>query len=131
MNNQKILIVDDDDTIRNTLFEFLMKMGFEVAVAENGAMGLSVFNDAKNCDMVLADFRMPHMNGLIMAKEMKKKQPHIIVIMMSGDLSNYRKSKNVANYFIEKPFKFEDIYNLINDAFGLRDRERLPVPSDF
>ena len=114
MGNRKlrVLVVDDNEFIRTTLFEFLLYKGFEVGLAKDGQEGLYIFNNY-SFDFVVTDYGMPHMNGLKMAKEIKKKHPDAVVILVSGDLKIKLRTRDVANFYLEKPFKFEEVYNLI------------------
>jgi DNA-binding response OmpR family regulator len=113
---KSVLIVEDNDVIRNGLAEFLLRKGFEIGIAANGKDGLKIFTD-KAFDLVLTDFRMPSMNGLTLASEIKKKQPKTIIIMMSGDRQINMRTKGVADYFLTKPFGIKEIYNLVSGAF--------------
>lgn len=114
MKNAKfrVLVVDDNEFIRTTLFEFLLHKGFEVGLAENGQMGLYMF-DKMGFDFVVTDYGMPQMDGFEMAKKIKKKYPNAVIIMMSGDQKKKFLTRNIANHFLEKPFQFEDVYNLM------------------
>ena len=59
----KILIIDDERGIRNTLREVLADEGYEVEVAENGKQGLEMAQ-AKSYDLIYSDIKMPEMDGL-------------------------------------------------------------------
>jgi DNA-binding NtrC family response regulator len=108
----RVLVVDDDDIIRLTLFEYLLHKGFKVGLAENGQKGLNMF-DKMVYDFVVTDYGMPQMDGLKMAKEIKKKYPDAVVIMMSGDQKIRFQIGNVVNHFLEKPVRFDAVYNLM------------------
>jgi DNA-binding NtrC family response regulator len=114
MENGKlsVLVVDDNDFIRLTLFEYLLHKGFKVGLAENGQKGLYMFNKM-GYDFVVTDYGMPQMDGLKMAKEIKKRHPDAVVIMMSGDQKIKFQTENVVNHFLEKPFMFDAVYNLM------------------
>ena len=114
MENDKlrVLVVDDNDFIRLTLFEYLLHKGFKVGLAENGQKGLYMF-DKIGYDFVITDYVMPQMDGLKMAKEIKKKHPDAVVIMMSGDQKIKLQTGDVVNHFLEKPFRFDVVYNLM------------------
>jgi DNA-binding NtrC family response regulator len=114
MENGKlsVLVVDDNDFIRLTLFEYLLHKGFKVGLAENGQKGLYMF-DKMGYDFVVTDYGMPQMDGLKMAKEIKKKHPDAVVIMMSGDQKIKLHTGDAVNHFLEKPFRFDAVYNLM------------------
>lgn len=108
----RVLVVDDNDFIRLTLFEYLIHKGFKVGLAENGQKGLYMFDQVRY-DFVVTDYGMPQMDGLKMAKEIKKKYPDAVVIMMSGDQKIKFQTGNVVNHFLEKPFRFDAVYSLM------------------
>jgi DNA-binding NtrC family response regulator len=122
---QRLLIVEDNDDMRNTLSEFLLRKGFQIGIAENGVEALKIFND-KDFDLVLTDFQMPYMDGLMLACEIKKKKPKTLVIMMSGDTQMGGRTKEVADYFVAKPFGINEMQNLINRAFEAKAQKRSP-----
>ena len=59
----KILVIDDQSSIRNTLKDILQCEGYEIDIAEDGEQGLEVFNAGKY-DMVLCDIKMPKLDGM-------------------------------------------------------------------
>jgi two-component system, response regulator YesN len=82
----KILIVEDEEIIRNVMPVIIdwNRIGFQVAaVAENGLEALKVLNN-DNIDVVLTDIRMPGIDGLELACEIKTKLPHIKTILLSA-----------------------------------------------
>ena len=83
VNFRHILVIDDDDTVRTLVSDMLSQMGLEVSSAENGVKGMDLF--LKNrFDLVITDFDMPDMNGIELAKKIKKIYPHTSVILMTG-----------------------------------------------
>jgi DNA-binding response OmpR family regulator len=88
------------------------RKGFEIGIAENGREGLKIFLD-KAFDLVLTDFRMPYMDGLILESEIRKKQPKTIIVMMSGDQKLSAQTRGAADHILAKPFGVKEIYNLV------------------
>jgi len=115
MNRPHVLIVDDNSFIRLSLNEFLIEKGFDVDLAEDGETCLKMF-DSKQFDFVVMDYRLPNINGLKMAEEIKRKNPEAVIIMMSGDSQMKLQMTDAADYFLEKPFKYEDIYKIMSRA---------------
>jgi DNA-binding NtrC family response regulator len=113
---KSVLIVEDNNIIRNALAEFLLRKGFEIGIAENGREGLKIFVD-KAFDLVLTDFRMPYLNGLMLASEIKRKQPKTIIVMMSGDGQMTARTKGAADHLLAKPFEIKEMYDLVSGAF--------------
>ena len=116
-SKKRVLIVDDNNDIRNVISEYLLIEGFEIGIAENGVNALKLFID-KDFDLVLTDFQMPYMDGLILACEIKKVNPKTLIIIMSGNIHTDLQTKYVADYIIAKPFGLDEMHNLINYAFG-------------
>ncbi|MCD4677485.1 MAG: response regulator, partial [Desulfobacula sp.] len=75
----KILTIDDESYIRQSIKSFLEDYGFIVFEAENGRKGLDVF-DRENPDLVLLDLRMPEMDGLQVLEILKVKAPDIPLV---------------------------------------------------
>lgn len=79
----KILVVDDDASVRGVLVRFLKKLGYAVAEAADGAAGLeAVKNDSPS--LVLLDIQMPKMTGIEFLREARKLRPELAVIMVTG-----------------------------------------------
>lgn len=78
-----VLVVDDDRLVRRFMTESLRSLGYEVRDADNGTDALTLL-DAKRCDLLLADFAMPGMNGAELAKAAQLKQPGLPVLIVSG-----------------------------------------------
>ena len=85
----KILTIDDERAVRESIVDFLEDLDYEVAEAENGAQGLEVFAAAKP-DLVLVDLRMPVLSGLEVLAEIAADSPDtpVIVISGAGDISD-------------------------------------------
>jgi phosphoserine phosphatase RsbU/P len=79
----KILTVDDEVALRQSIVAYLEDSGFEICEAENGKQGLEVFEREKP-DLVLTDIQMPVMDGLTLLGEIIKRSPKTPVIVVSG-----------------------------------------------
>lgn len=79
----KILLIDDDASVRRNISAFLSDSGFEIIEAANGSEGVSLFQDEKP-DLVLCDLRMPDMDGLDVIREVAAKSLDTPVIVISG-----------------------------------------------
>ncbi|OGQ91672.1 MAG: hybrid sensor histidine kinase/response regulator [Desulfobacula sp. RIFOXYA12_FULL_46_16] len=80
---KKILVIDDEEYIRDSVIGFLEDFGFEVVDAENGKIGLEIF-DSRQPDLVLCDLRMPEMDGLEVLASVRRKNSEIPIIIVSG-----------------------------------------------
>lgn len=101
-----ILVVDDDQDQRNMLQRILKKEGYEVDEAENGAIALEKYNRCK-ADLILADMRMPQMDGAQLLREVKQLDPDIPVIIVTayGEVEDAVElvTHQGAFYYLEKP----------------------------
>ncbi|MFS0826631.1 two-component system response regulator RssB [Pseudomonas phoenicis] len=78
-----LLIIDDDDVVRESLAAYLEDSGFRVLQANNGQLGLQTF-EQQNPDLVICDLRMPHMGGLELIRTLNERAPQLPVIVVSG-----------------------------------------------
>jgi signal transduction histidine kinase len=78
-----VVVVDDDRLVRRFMTESLRSLGYEVRDTDNGIDAL-VLLDAQRCDLLLADFAMPGMNGAELARAAQMKQPGLPVLIVSG-----------------------------------------------
>jgi len=119
----KILIIDDQKSIRNTLKDILEYEGHEVTLAETGAEGLEFFSDGK-FDVALCDIKMPGMDGIETLQNMMKINCDVPVVMISGH-GNVDTAvdaiKKGAYDFIEKPLDLNRLLVTIRNAMERKD----------
>ena len=119
----RILIVDDDDQIRDILKRMLERSGYEVMEAQNGKKGVASYR-SDPCDLVITDILMPEKEGIEMIREMKKEFPDSRIIAMSGgghvDAKEYLMLAEVlgANRTLEKPISYKDLIDTVKDVLG-------------
>jgi two-component system nitrogen regulation response regulator NtrX len=120
-----ILIVDDEQSILNSLSGLLTDEGFEVITASNGYECLKKI-DREYPDLVLLDIWMPGIDGIETLKEIKKHNPRLPVIMVSGHgtiETAVTATKYGAFNFIEKPISIDKVIVAINNALNFRKLE--------
>jgi two-component system, NtrC family, nitrogen regulation response regulator NtrX len=120
-----IMIVDDEPSILQSLQGLLSDEGFEVTTASNGYEALQRIQ-TETPDLILLDIWMPGLDGLETLKEVKKDNPHIQVIMITGHgtiETAVQATKLGAFDFIEKPLAFERVIVAINNALNFRRLE--------
>ncbi len=120
-----ILIVDDEPSILQSLSGLLSDEGFGVITAATGYEALKII-DAESPDLVLLDIWMPGIDGIETLKEIKKVNPHIQVIIISGHGSietAVKATKLGAFDLIEKPLSIDKIIVAINNALNFRRLE--------
>ncbi len=113
----RILVVDDSPMIRGAVTRTLMQNNYEVTQAENGRLGLEAWSkDQAAFQLVLSDVFMPEMDGLSMAKEIRKRSRTVPVMLMSSKLDeNTRWIAEEAGFrLLPKPFKDEVLLMLVD-----------------
>jgi DNA-binding NtrC family response regulator len=114
----KILVVDDEKSIRNTMKDILEYEGYEVILAEKGEEALDAAG-SNNVDVVFCDIKMPGMDGIEILDKLQEKHPEIPVIMISGHGTIdavVECIKKGAYDFIEKPLDLNRILISIRNA---------------
>jgi DNA-binding NtrC family response regulator len=120
LNAGKVLIIDDEAAIRESLQILLEDEGYEVANAQDGEEGLSLL-DVQAFDLVLLDFQLPDRNGLEILKDIRERDPELAVIMITA----YGTTENAvaaikcgAANFIAKPWNNEKLQADVRSAIG-------------
>ncbi|MFO7915802.1 MAG: sigma-54 dependent transcriptional regulator [Candidatus Krumholzibacteriales bacterium] len=116
---RKILIVDDEQTIRWSLGESLKNEGYIVEDQENGKKGLKSFKDDP-ADLAILDLKLPDTNGMELLKEIKEIDPSVPVIMMTayGEIETAVEAIKCGAYdFLLKPFQIPKMKIAIKNAF--------------
>ncbi len=112
---RKVLIVDDDDLVRETLRFVLEDEGYDVTAVGNGFDALYQLQNG-NYDIVLSDIFMPGMNGFDLLRQIREKAPDVPVILITGygNIEMAREAlKQGATDFITKPYNIQEISILI------------------
>jgi DNA-binding NtrC family response regulator len=116
----RILVVDDEEYMLQSLSKLLNLMGFETEVAENGEKALEIFK-SREVDLIITDINMPGMSGMELLKLIKKENPEIPVIVITGfgvEKAQEMAKKNKADGFLPKPFKMNDIKSMIDKVLA-------------
>lgn len=123
MPANKVLIVEDDDAVRRSFSLYLKHKGYAVDGAGDGLEGLQKLA-AGSYDIVVSDIMMPNMNGIQFLEQLKKDDPTIPVIMITGyaDLQNAIDSmKKGAVDFITKPFQYDEVEKTLRNLLSAKD----------
>lgn len=110
---KKILVVDDEKDITETLSFMLKAAGYDVITASDGEEGLK-FAKEENPDLIILDVMMPKINGYKIARLLKydNKYKHIPIIMVTArgqDSDKLIGEETGADEYITKPFEFEEV----------------------
>jgi DNA-binding NtrC family response regulator len=127
-NGPAILVVDDDASLVSTLQEFLSREGYEVEAAQSGAEALAIHASNPRISLVMADLIMPLMDGLTLTAELRRRDPDLAVIIMTGYgtiETAIEAIKKGAEDYITKPFDYEAVRKKIArlmEVMELRER---------
>ena len=113
-----ILIVDDEESVRDSLYNWFIEDGYHVVTAEQAKMALTLL-ESEHFDIILADIKMPGMDGLEMLRRIKTIKPEAIVIIMTAFATvdtAVKALKDGAYDYVTKPFDPDDLTHLIRNA---------------
>jgi DNA-binding NtrC family response regulator len=128
----RILIVDDEEVLRDVLDAVLRREGFEVAMAASGEEALSVLDEDDSIDLVILDIMLPGISGIDTLRAIRISNPSLAVIIITAFSSidgAIEAMKHGAFHYIPKPFKNEEVILTVNKALEQkrlsRENERL------
>ena len=123
MRKLKVMIVDDDESIREALFEYVTHAldceTVALADVKSAIVAAKVFKP----DLILTDFQMPELSGLDLVREIKAIMPHVSIVMMtafSGVETAVEAMKLGAEDYLTKPFNFYQLDKLIQKNIAKR-----------
>jgi two-component system response regulator PilR (NtrC family) len=126
MLEDRILVADDEQSMREFLDIMLKKEGYKVSLASNGEEVLKLI-DKDLFDLILLDIRMPKLDGIGVLKKIKTASPETIVIMITAYASAdtaIKAMKEGAYDYITKPFKVDEIKLIIKNALEKKNLQK-------
>jgi CheY-like chemotaxis protein len=128
-SNYTILVVDDEELVRRLIVTFLSQLGYLCVTAMDGVDALEKMDGTK-MDAVIADLKMPRMDGIILTKEISAKYPGLPVMVMTAFDEEYSAGVAIsvgAREFIKKPFSLDEFairfHKMIGDSETLKRME--------
>ena len=127
---RKILVIDDDILVRDTIVRILERKGYQVLVAGDGARGVRMFR-SEQPDLVITDIIMPEKEGLETIREIRGQRPDARIIAISGGarIGNMDfldvAGKLGASEIMSKPFDPADLVDRIDRAAARRSEDEL------
>jgi DNA-binding NtrC family response regulator len=120
---RRVMVVDDDPTIRNIIAQVLKLEGYDVQAASNGAEAFDlVLADSRPIDVLVTDLMMPLITGEELIQRTREVHPEIRVICLSASFTEAWLDLSVL--FLPKPFTLRAIVSLVRSALeGTRRRE--------
>ena len=121
-----ILIVDDDDALRNTIVFDFKRKGFNVLSADNGAAAFEVVKQNK-IDLVLSDIRMPGGDGMSLLESIRKYNSKIPVVIFATGFADYTEDECISKGALKvltKPFDRAVLLSSVMKALEVVDSSR-------
>ena len=123
---ETILVVDDDETVLNSVVAVLENAKFRVLSADGGASAVKVANEsAATIDLLLSDVNMAGMSGPDLGEILKKSRPAMHVMLMSGGADGTLLVLNYGWAFIQKPFVATKLVQMVTDVLHSPNRSQL------
>jgi signal transduction histidine kinase/CheY-like chemotaxis protein len=131
--SELVLIVEDEDAVRELAAEFMKSAGYEVLTARDGheAVGLAVSrNGGDPIRVLLTDIVMPNMRGPELAKCLKAQNPELKIIYMSGYLEFNKADGEFVEggFFLQKPFSRDSLVSKVDDVLRQNRLQSSPAP---
>jgi len=123
----RILIVDDEEVLRDVLDAVLRREGFETTMAASGEEALAVLDEDDNIDLVILDIMLPGISGIDTLRALRISNPSLPVIIITAFSSidgAIEAMKHGAFHYIPKPFKNEEVILTVNKALEQRRLSR-------
>ncbi len=120
----RILVIDDEDSVRDILSRILKTKGHQVVVASNGEEGIEQFK-SESFDLVFTDLGMPKLSGWEVGKAIKGINPKVPIAMITGwgvELDREKLSESGIDLIVSKPFNFDQVIHLVSEAMELKER---------
>lgn len=123
---RKLLIVDDEITVREFFKDFFTASGYDVLTAEGAENALEILRDGE-IDVIFLDLRLFGTNGLELGRQVRKEKPLSVLFAITGWAGLFEaeecREAGFDDFFI-KPVNFDMLLKLVEDAFARVDRWR-------
>jgi DNA-binding NtrC family response regulator len=125
----KIFIIEDEDSIRETMVELLKSLDYDVLSVNNVPAARQVIeNDGTSIAVIICDVVLGNIHGPKLLQELNKYITHAAVIFTSGFNHSVieEEIKNASALFLPKPFDMDDLKSTVEEAFGLARQKPIP-----
>lgn len=118
----RILVVEDEDAVRGLVTRYLGRLGYQISSAENGIDALRVLDSlSQPPQLLLSDVMMPEMDGPTLARTLRREQPDLKILFVSGYADNrfaIQGLKRSDYTFMAKPFALRDLANTVQELLS-------------
>jgi CheY-like chemotaxis protein len=114
----RVLLVEDEDTVRNVVARLLKKLGYQVSSAANADEAIACFDKGDSFDLVVTDIVMPGLSGIEMSEVLKARFPELRFLFISGYTSRELGTAPTAppEPFLPKPFTMHELAEEVRKA---------------
>ncbi len=130
---EKILIVEDEEALREVLKDVLAPLGYELIEARDGEEAVQIFREsASSIDLVILDIGMPKLQGDEVFQKIREINPKAYVMVASGYLENDVKSRLLSlgvKEFLQKPYSLKEVALTVRKILDSRQKDELEIPS--
>lgn len=129
----KILVIDDEQSIRHLLDTLLSRKGYDVVLADGGRKGLELIR-REHPDVVVLDLKMPEMDGVTVLQQIRRLNPDQPVIILTGAATPEREQQVRAlgvTEFVEKEFSLHRLGDALKRLLTIPTLRQSQVPSPF
>jgi CheY-like chemotaxis protein len=127
---RKLMIVDDEVSIRDLFLSAFSDAGYSVHLAENGEQALRILKQ-QEIDLIFLDLKLFGMNGIELCRQIKKDKPASIIYAITGWTGLFEveecREAGFDDYFT-KPFQLDVLFRAVEDAFEKLDRWKRRYP---
>ena len=119
----RIMIAEDEASVRTLLVRAFTQDGHEVDSAPDGAAALEHLSRSKPFDLLLTDIQMPAMDGIALALSAKRDHPNLTIMLMTGYTEQRERAQSVKSLIhdiVQKPFTVAEIRAAMQSALALR-----------
>ncbi len=118
--NATLLVVDDDDAVRDITANFLRDAGYHVVEAASGTVALALLQTAEPVDLVVTDLAMPGMDGTALTRALREIRPNLPVVFVTGYADQHDLDGEIV---VQKPFTAATLTSAMLDALGGRPEQ--------
>lgn len=114
----RVLVVEDEESVRDFVTRVLTMHGHSVLIAADGAEAVDLMGD-HHFDLLLSDIAMPMMDGISLALKVRATRPHVPILLMTGFADERQRAHNLTlliEGLITKPFNMEQLLSAVNKA---------------
>ncbi|SNT62112.1 Response regulator receiver domain-containing protein [Tardiphaga sp. OK246] len=123
----RILIADDEESMRLLVGRAIAMDGHEIVTAEDGAEALEILTEQGGAfDLLLTDIKMPVMDGIALALAVARDFPELTILLMTGYADQRERATGlnaIVHDVVTKPFSVADIRTAVADALAVKNKE--------